>query len=474
MGRTDHFQDITIAGNISVSATTQFLPALMNVEQLNNIRFATQFEGGNAGSKIVGAITDLPSTGGIVIADFEGAQAISQDIFSGVTKPVTLYLGVGTYTITGTASTNFISLVDNCRIIGSGRSQTIIRVDTTKGFRIFNINGDDCEIAHMSFTGAGTGLISQVVRVATGKKRAWIHDLEFDEVKQPTGGRVVWLDDCSFCIVENLWVKPLTTTTVHGVVALNDTAANDYHIFNNITVEEGAFGFNLSSSSRNRISNVYCFASTFTNTLEGFNVSDSDDNVFTNIGAFGRGDGGFVESTVVATCNRNVINGAVFGLNKLDGLTINSNNGTYSNIISFNNGQDPVDTNDGIGVNTSASGASIFNSRCYDDQGTKTQAFSLDVRASATDTRIFSSVLEESSLGDVRDNGTNTVIGPYATDNSAGATVVGTELELDGDLNHDGTNLGFYGTAPVTQQTGVAVSSAGIHAALVNLGLITA
>lgn len=34
--------------------------------------------------------------------------------------------------------------------------------------------------------------------------------------------------------------------------------------------------------------------------------------------------------------------------------------------------------------------------------------------------------------------------------------------------------VGFYGTTPVSQQTGVAVSAAGIHAALVALGLITA
>lgn len=34
--------------------------------------------------------------------------------------------------------------------------------------------------------------------------------------------------------------------------------------------------------------------------------------------------------------------------------------------------------------------------------------------------------------------------------------------------------MGFYGTAAIALQTGVAVSSAGIHAALVNLGLITA
>ncbi len=48
------------------------------------------------------------------------------------------------------------------------------------------------------------------------------------------------------------------------------------------------------------------------------------------------------------------------------------------------------------------------------------------------------------------------------------------DLEIDGDLDHDGTNVGFYGTTPVAQQTGVAVTDVGIHAALVNLGLITA
>lgn len=34
--------------------------------------------------------------------------------------------------------------------------------------------------------------------------------------------------------------------------------------------------------------------------------------------------------------------------------------------------------------------------------------------------------------------------------------------------------IGFYGATPVAKQTGVAVSAAGIHAALVALGLIAA
>jgi hypothetical protein len=52
--------------------------------------------------------------------------------------------------------------------------------------------------------------------------------------------------------------------------------------------------------------------------------------------------------------------------------------------------------------------------------------------------------------------------------------LVGAAIEIDGDLNHDGSNVGFYGTAPIAKQTGVAVTAGGIHAALVALGLIAA
>lgn len=48
------------------------------------------------------------------------------------------------------------------------------------------------------------------------------------------------------------------------------------------------------------------------------------------------------------------------------------------------------------------------------------------------------------------------------------------DVEINGALNHDGATVGFYGATPTTQLTGVAVSAAGVHAALVTLGLITA
>src|SRR5215475_2717703 len=58
-----------------------------------NIRICTQFSGPDAGAKIAACIADLPSTGGIADArGFEGTQTVSQNIFDGITKPVTLFL----------------------------------------------------------------------------------------------------------------------------------------------------------------------------------------------------------------------------------------------------------------------------------------------------------------------------------------------------------------------------------------------
>ncbi len=58
--------------------------------------------------------------------------------------------------------------------------------------------------------------------------------------------------------------------------------------------------------------------------------------------------------------------------------------------------------------------------------------------------------------------------------NGAGKLYASGEVEIDGALNHDGTSVGFYGTSPIAKQTGVAVDTAAIHAALVALGLIAA
>lgn len=65
---------------------------------------------------------------------------------------------------------------------------------------------------------------------------------------------------------------------------------------------------------------------------------------------------------------------------------------------------------------------------------------------------------------------TSTVTSGNTTVTSPVVQFVGPEIQVG---SADGS-VGFYGTTPIVKQTGVAVSAAGIHAALVALGLIGA
>lgn len=58
--------------------------------------------------------------------------------------------------------------------------------------------------------------------------------------------------------------------------------------------------------------------------------------------------------------------------------------------------------------------------------------------------------------------------------NSNAASLAGTSTLSVSVPTKFTTTIGFYNTAPIAQQTGVAVTAAAIHAALVALGLITA
>lgn len=71
------------------------------------------------------------------------------------------------------------------------------------------------------------------------------------------------------------------------------------------------------------------------------------------------------------------------------------------------------------------------------------------------------------TMGDV------TVTGLTATSINT-PTIVATVSATGINVGAAADKLGHYGHAPTLLQTGVAVSAAGIHAALVNLGLITA
>jgi hypothetical protein len=95
-------------------------------------------------------------------------------------------------------------------------------------------------------------------------------------------------------------------------------------------------------------------------------------------------------------------------------------------------------------------GCSIRGNLCSDDQGVATQTTAVRFAGTAAQ---FVAV---DHGGNLNTGGTTTLL----SDGTSGGPIA--------------TTVGFYATAPVVKQTGVAVSAAGVHAALVNLGLISA
>lgn len=96
----------------------------------------------------------------------------------------------------------------------------------------------------------------------------------------------------------------------------------------------------------------------------------------------------------------------------------------------------------------------------------------------------YPSITDDPDLGVIIDNVNGVGIPTYLNVNegttlysiSGGSPlrVKGTGAQLIIDTDHASVGLGFYGAAPIPLQTGVAVTAAAIHAALVNLGLIAA
>lgn len=102
-------------GNVlpnTATFTTEF------VKTQNNILFADQFPGANAGLKINAALQALPASGGIVDArGLVGAQVSSTNIFNGITtQGATVLLGAATYTLS-----QQWNIPNRSRVIGLGR-----------------------------------------------------------------------------------------------------------------------------------------------------------------------------------------------------------------------------------------------------------------------------------------------------------------------------------------------------------------
>ncbi len=124
---------VTFSGAAPVSVDTQTVGKLNNIRYLDGVKFPCSAAG------ITAAINDLPATGGIVDGrNCQGAQSLSANPFSGVTKPVTLLLGDATWSAAAGTTIAITSTFQG--IVGSGKGRSTLQFANTGAVDGMQIN----------------------------------------------------------------------------------------------------------------------------------------------------------------------------------------------------------------------------------------------------------------------------------------------------------------------------------------------
>lgn len=129
---------------------------------------------------------------------------------------------------------------------------------------------------------------------------------------------------------------------------------------------------------------------------------------------------------------------------------------------------------DGIRVGA-ASGQGVTGTRIIDNTAHDNAGRGINVLNTSTSAVLDGNFAKGNGTADYQDLGTTTVLGAnfVGANNRIGVGTIapdspvhvtgkihgGAELELDGDLNHDGTNIGLHGATPVAQSTGWSITN---------------
>jgi hypothetical protein len=129
-----------------------------NFKVANQVRFADQFPGADAGAKIDAARADLSAAGGAIDArGLEGAQSISSDILGAIpnTQNVSLHLGDSTYSVTSPQA-----IASPLYLLGNGRSTVfdLAGGNNFTGFTVNNNTNNTYPRRFQDFTVTNTGL----------------------------------------------------------------------------------------------------------------------------------------------------------------------------------------------------------------------------------------------------------------------------------------------------------------------------
>ncbi len=463
MGRTDDFQDITVKGNISLSATTTILPGFTPA-RIAEIRIA-----GESGIETIqAAIDDANSNGGGYV-----------------------FIPAGTYTITDSGSSVGIRLKSNVYIVGAGIGRTILKLGNSENSHVIQASGiSNTGVFNLTVDGNRSNNTGVGVH---GIRSGGVTTFHIDNVEvKETRGYGIGLEtgDQIGIYLRNLYINNVGRD---GIDFKNPNGLNDAIFLSNIRVEDFGLGSGLTGQKGVDIRGPAVINGLFVNGFSSdgrgvaFNLTvagafggrrSSLSNFHLETGTTGTTIGVEAGNDWVAVSNgyiRNLVTGwKVVGNAQGNSITNVTCDGCTTGFHVSDGDLAALSNVIASGGTTGFQFTTAIRNTLVNGRATSTTGILVD--AGGTDNVIIGGNYTGSTTP-LTDNGTNTQV--IAADDITPNVIrrdlnlLG-DLELDGDLNHDGTNVGFYGTAPTAQQTGVAVSSAGIHAALVSLGLITA
>ena len=221
----------------------------------------SDFDGANAGAKIIAAIASLPATGGVVDGTMlQGTQVISSTISIGSsTRPVTLLLSHGAKFQPSSASIQMFSVKANGQLIGA-------TIDTT------NVTYTSTAVLFDDSTGDGNSSL--------------IQDLIINGTVDQGTGLQISTSGASAYGIAFLTINQIRIVGYYAGVNIYTNAANQFingNSFNNIEVKGSHIGFNFSGNGDIRANQfMSCTYQSSPTTAVGFNFELGIYNTFVN------------------------------------------------------------------------------------------------------------------------------------------------------------------------------------------------
>lgn len=206
----------------------------------DKVAHCSQYTGATAGAKIAAAIAALPSTGGTVdCRGLEGAQSITVDAWSGVTKPGRIIFGAATFTISADQTIPASWVIE-----GSG-NQTVLSMNSSTNQSIFSVTGSNVYFKNFKMSLTQTSSTVRGIQFDAAASNIYVDNVYFLGVGSITND-VFCLDIAGFNL-SNLYVTNSRFENVDYVIIKgnSDTSVTTNTVFDNIVVSGTASGINV-------------------------------------------------------------------------------------------------------------------------------------------------------------------------------------------------------------------------------------